>query len=243
MTRPLPAPYAKALRMANARTTASLKTQRDNVSNRLRLIGLTGNNPPSTADIRRARQVMLGAQRSVWRDAARAVQLSRYDAASAAVEVHGLAPVLRQTAYEQARASGYDLGQANRVVRSAANRTTKWLNKLVGDLARSDLSAAQVRKELVDWINPNVPGGLSYAADRLVENELSETFHNAQIASAEVQGIETVFWELDPGHEGEDECDDYDGQEFPVDEVPDRPHIGCNCHLVPGMRTGDEEVA
>jgi hypothetical protein len=186
---------------------------------------------------------MLGAQRAVWRDTARAVQLSRYDAAAAAVDVHGLAPVLRQAAFEQARASGYDLGQANQVVRSAAGRTTSWLNNLIGDLAASDMSAAQVRGQLVDWIDPNVPGGLSYAADRLVQNELSETFHDAQVATMAVQDIETVIWELDPGHTSEDECDDYDGQEFDVNEVPDRPHIGCECHLTPSARAGDIEVA
>ena len=229
--------------MASSRVNNALVAHRNTTSNTLRHLGLSGNEQVSATTMRKARQVMLNTQRAVWRDTARIVQANRYDAAAAAVEVHDLAPVLRQAAYEQARAASPTNAQAGATVRSAAGKTTKWLDNLIGDLAASDKTADEIRKAMVDWIDPREPGGLSFAAERLTENELANSFHDAQIATADAQSVEVLRWTLDPGHENEDECDDLAGQEFSPDEVPDLPHVGCLCYLDPVQVAGEEETS
>lgn len=48
-------------------------------------------------------------------------------------------------------------------------------------------------------------------------------------------GVKEVEWVSEKDQRVCNECHSYDGQIFPLDEVPVKPHWGCRCHLVPVM--------
>lgn len=96
--------------------------------------------------------------------------------------------------------------------------------------------AAAVRK----FIRPDVPGGVSYAAQRLGRTEVQNAFHATQRAYAVNNPyVRAMKWELSGSHPKPDECDQYASEDgyrmgsgvFPVDNVPDKPHPQCLCFL------------
>lgn len=100
--------------------------------------------------------------------------------------------------------------------------------------------AARVRP----MIDPDVKGGVSYAAKRLGRTELANAFHTTQRALAvESPYVEGMKWNLSRSHPKKDKCDDLarghsKGKPTGVYEpgrFPSKPHPQCLCY-------GTEEV-
>lgn len=101
-------------------------------------------------------------------------------------------------------------------------------------LAKGD-SAADIAKAVKGLIDPNVPGGVSYAARRLGRTEINNAFHAQAIHDAQENPFVTdMRWNLSKRHEDDpgDECEEYASiGTFPKEHVPDKPHPNCRCYV------------
>lgn len=118
-----------------------------------------------------------------------------------------------------------------------------WLDRRISQLITQGANARTIARSIEQFILPDVPGGVSYAAMRVARTELNTTFHRVQ---REVMGaqpwVSKVAWVLSGSHPEEDECDDLVG-EYELRDAPDPPHPQCLCHLEPVMMGKDEFVA
>ena len=105
-------------------------------------------------------------------------------------------------------------------------------------LARGD-SAADIAKAVKGLIDPNVPGGVSYAARRLGRTEINNAFHAQSIHDAQnTPWVEGMRWNLSKRHEDDpgDECETYyEIGVFDKEHVPDKPHPNCRCFVTPEL--------
>lgn len=100
-------------------------------------------------------------------------------------------------------------------------------------LARGD-SAANLARDVRDLIDPNVPGGVSYAARRLGRTEINNAFHAQSIHDAqETPWTEQMRWHLSKVHVTQGcECEEYfEIGLFDIDSVPEKPHPNCRCFV------------
>lgn len=107
--------------------------------------------------------------------------------------------------------------------------------KINSALARG-ASAQELAKLVRNDIKPSVAGGVSYAALRLGRTEINNAFHAMSIEAAQdFPWTESVEWNLSKVHEPQGcVCERYALQrEFPVDNVPAKPHPQCMCFVVP----------
>lgn len=123
-------------------------------------------------------------------------------------------------------------GQLDRIVTSGIAR----------GVSRQELAAA-----VKDFIRPDTPGGVRYAADRLARTELNNAFHGTSVQ----EGIKSPFitamrWNLSGSHPRPDECNDYesggdleDGLWSP-ERVPGKPHPNCLCFVSPETPSREE---
>lgn len=102
-------------------------------------------------------------------------------------------------------------------------------------------SADMIAKDVSSLINPNVPGGVSYAANRLARTEINNAFHAQQVASREEEPWTVALqWHLSGSHPKPDECNQYAEEEhekglgkgvFKKGTVPNKPHPNCLCYI------------
>lgn len=99
-------------------------------------------------------------------------------------------------------------------------------------------SAREIAKDVEQYINPNVMGGVKYAAMRLGRTELGNAFHYTTIRSTrEMPWIQGYKWYTSGSHGKQDVCDDYAGDDhdnlgpgvFKKANVPEKPHPQCMC--------------
>lgn len=108
-------------------------------------------------------------------------------------------------------------------------------------LARGD-SAKELAKNVRALIDPNVPGGVSYAAMRLGRTELNNAFHAQSIHDAqEAPWVQQMRWHLSKVHEPQGcVCEKYyQIGLFPIDSVPEKPHPNCRCYVTPELPAYD----
>jgi hypothetical protein len=94
-------------------------------------------------------------------------------------------------------------------------------------------SAAEIARDVRSLIQPDVQGGVSYAAKRLGRTELNNAFHTTTIRSAAAQPwVEGMDWHLSGSHPRTDICNEYaDHGTYPSRLVPDKPHPQCLCYV------------
>lgn len=127
-------------------------------------------------------------------------------------------------------------------VHQSAALANGWLDNRVSSLIAQGANAKTIAEGIKNFIRPDVPGGVSYAALRVGRTELNTTFHRMQKETAAAQPwVLKVRWELSGSHPYEDECDDLVG-EYDIDNVPDPPHPQCLCHLEEVTMTDDQFV-
>lgn len=108
-------------------------------------------------------------------------------------------------------------------------------------LSRGD-SARDLAKAVAKLIDPNVPGGVSYAAMRLGRTEINNAFHAQSIKDAEDKPwVQSMTWHLSKVHEPQGcLCEVYAQQgKFPLGHVPAKPHPQCRCYVTPDQQDYD----
>lgn len=107
------------------------------------------------------------------------------------------------------------------------------IDRLVANGILRGASAREIARDVASLINPNTPGGVSYAAMRLGRTELNNAFHASSAATYSANPfVGRVEWSLSTSHPRADSCDDLVGRYRP-DEVPDKPHPQCFCYITP----------
>ncbi|ARW57098.1 MuF-like minor capsid protein [Mycobacterium phage Candle] len=110
-------------------------------------------------------------------------------------------------------------------------------------LARGD-SFEKLARDVRHLIDPNTPGGVTYAAKRLARTEINNAFHAQSIRDAqEKPWVTSMRWNLSKVHmdDPKDPCEHYAKQGlFPIDKVPDKPHPHCRCFVTP--EEADDEM-
>lgn len=112
------------------------------------------------------------------------------------------------------------------------------IDRLVNDHIARGSSARDIAKDVRQFIDPHVKGGVRYAAQRLGRTELNNAFHGTQVQEGIKNPMITVMrWNLSGSHPRPDECNDYetggdleDGLWSPG-AVPGKPHPQCLCFM------------
>jgi hypothetical protein len=94
-----------------------------------------------------------------------------------------------------------------------------------------------------NYIHPDTPGGVSYAAQRLARTEINNAFHTTSLRHYNEQPwVEGVKWSLSSSHPHADACDEYAtevhfrGGEpgvYKPEDTPSKPHPQCFCYVSP----------
>lgn len=101
-------------------------------------------------------------------------------------------------------------------------------------------SAKDMADDVRDLIDPDVKGGVSYAAKRLGRTELNNAFHTTQVKRLEEPWVVAVLWNLSGSHPKPDECNEYAESvhytggvpgAYRQGEVPGKPHPNCLCYM------------
>lgn len=112
------------------------------------------------------------------------------------------------------------------------------VDAIVDEALARGASARELAKDVRRFVNPNVRGGVRYAAMRLGRTELNNAFHATQVQS----GITTPWthglrWNLSGSHPRPDECNEYAEHGgtgvWDPKEVPAKPHPNCLCFMTP----------
>lgn len=124
-----------------------------------------------------------------------------------------------------------------------------WVDRAVNRAILQGGSWKDIADAVRPFIDPNTPGGVSYAAKRLGRTELNNAFHQSAIRLGEQNPwVAGQQWNLSGSHPRKDECDALASKTvsrnlgrgvYPADDVPRKPHPQCLCYLTP--KTVSEE--
>lgn len=118
-----------------------------------------------------------------------------------------------------------------------------WIDRQVRKALVLQTSAKDLAKQVGQFINPNVKGGVSFAAFRLARTELNNAFHTVAIERADEPWSTGTGWHLSGSHPphppGKPEiCETYARTDnglgigvFPRGKVPSKPHPQCLCYV------------
>ena len=162
--------------------------------------------------------------------------------------------VSAQRAYAEATVKTYLARGENGISLSQrVYNTEKLSNGLVDRAINREILLGRNWQELAKvvrpMIDPNVKGGVSYAAKRLARTELNNAFHTTSKAlAAENPWVESQTWNLSRSHPELDQCDQLarghskglpPGQ-YAIGMVPSKPHPQCLCYLTENTVSEDE---
>lgn len=84
-----------------------------------------------------------------------------------------------------------------------------WLDSKINQALARGWDSKRLAREVVSFVDPNTPGGASYAAMRLARTEINNAFHSQTIEQMRKSGVvEYVKWNLSRSHPDRDICDD-----------------------------------
>jgi hypothetical protein len=212
------------------------------------------------------RRNLLRQQAAIWRKIGSSIEASRLEAAATAIKVNAVytdvllrsvtnaeqRSVLLRAAEAQARAT-VDVATARLLgmsymplsdrVYGTQRLASGMIDRKVTAMLARGLSAREIANEMKAFINPKVPGGVSYAAMRLGRTELNNAFHATSVREAvDSPFVEYLRWHLSGSHPRPDVCNEYataqevKGQDAGVWEpgrVPAKPHPQCLCYTTP----------
>lgn len=143
-------------------------------------------------------------------------------------------------AYLARRQNGYTLSK--RVYRNTA-MSRDYVERAINNGLLLGKGPYEIARNVKRFINPDVPGGASYAAMRLGRTEVANAFHTRTVNGyRESPWTHSVKWNLSGSHPTADVCNDYaedthyrggSAGEFKSDEVPSKPHPQCLCYVTP----------
>lgn len=264
-------PLIRYLKVQEAQEAELLKVLKRSSAENAKMIRALAGKRGIGAQIRRdqllmTKRALLAEQAKLWKIVGSQVEAGRALAAAAAVDSNFvyedvlLRSVLSKDARDQLLAAaeaqaqkGIDsvvakiTGLSDYTLSKQVYRTKQLSNGLVQRLVQQMIANGCSWKELADavrkYIDPNVRGGVSFAAKRLARTELNNAFH----AVAVQEGIDSPFitgqkWNLSGSHPKPDACNDYaDGEHYVggdagvyrAADVPSKPHPQCLCFLTP----------
>lgn len=244
---------AKLLRTASISADREIRSMtRDNLSGRIRRERLL-----------LVRKNLLIQQAELWKNIGNLVRAGQAEAASSAVTTNfSYQTMLLRTAMSEtsiasllasvqasarrtvAVVSVRLAGLSERPLSSRVYTANAWSNKLLVNTINEALATGKTARELATavktLIRPDVPGGVSYAAQRLGRTELNNAFHAVAVQDAVNNPIITgMEWHLSGSHKRPDECNDLAGQVFLPADVPGKPHPQCFCYVTPEVPDRD----
>lgn len=135
-------------------------------------------------------------------------------------------------------------------VYKTASLSQGWVDRAVNRVILQGGSWRDIAKAVTSMIDPNTPGGVSYAAKRLGRTELNNAFHTTQIRMGEANPwVDGQKWNLSRQHPKADDCDamaktpHYRGGApgvYQATDVPRKPHPQCFCYLTPETVSEEE---
>lgn len=165
-----------------------------------------------------------------------------------AAEIDAIARSQAMTAARGTRTLMDRLGGSKQPLSQSVYNGAAWsndqLDKRINAALVRGLSAKDFARSIIDLVNPNTPGGASYAANRLARTELNNAFHVGSQQRAQQSGLVTAMeWHLSSSHPRPDLCNDYESDSpYGINEVPDKPHPQCFCYIVPELPTADQFI-
>jgi hypothetical protein len=150
---------------------------------------------------------------------------SGVDAAVRRMQGKSYIPLSKQVYYTQAIADG-------------------WVDETINQALAAGWSQKKLAKAVRDHISPNVPGGVSYAANRLARTEVNNAFHASAAKRYEDSVlVEGIDWHLSSSHPEGDICDSLAaGSPYKKGKVPRKPHPHCYCFLTPALPSDEEFI-
>lgn len=125
-----------------------------------------------------------------------------------------------------------------------------WVDRAINRVILQGGSWRDIADTAKKYIDPNVKGGVSYAAKRLGRTELNNAFHRTQISLGEANPWVTgQKWNLSGRHPRTDECDRMaksvhekgsPAGVYPAARTPSKPHPQCLCYLTQVTVSEDE---
>jgi hypothetical protein len=127
-----------------------------------------------------------------------------------------------------------------------------WVDRQVRKALILQTDARTLAKQVRDFIDPNVKGGVSFAAFRLARTELNNAFHTVAKERASEPWATGVQWHLSGSHPPSppskpEVCETYARVDlglgigvYPRDDVPAKPHPQCLCYITQQVIEEDE---
>jgi hypothetical protein len=158
-------------------------------------------------------------------------------------------------AQSKARVDAYISRQENIVQLSSAVYKNAALysgrvDKVVNLALLQGKSASELALDVERFINPNVSGGVKYAAMRLARTEMNNAFHLYTIRTTrEMPWVKGYQWlRSNRGSRTDDACARYANDDgyglgrgvFPKAQVPNKPHPNCLCYIIAVMMSDEE---
>lgn len=145
----------------------------------------------------------------------------------------GQAPHAIEALIMRLRKGGYPLSQQIYQTRAIADG---WLDNAINNAIGRGASWKELAADVKQFINPQTPGGVSYAANRLARTEINNAYHAVSIDHASGSPwVTSMTWRLSNSHPRPDICNTYGNKSFAVDAVPAKPHPQCFCYVVPDV--------
>jgi hypothetical protein len=260
--------YLKVQAKSDREVAAILRRTRRDVDRQIKSI--LGDAPGAVVrreQLRFARRSIDDALARVWTDLREIIERQALVSGEVAVKVNGAfdRALIRQglSAAEAAVLTQSNVIQARQAVQHAINRsvdptgsTKRTLSEkvyksrkvidlqvdgLVNSALARGLSAREFAKEVSQFIRPDTPGGVRYAANRLARTEINNAFHHSQRQdNAAKPWVTGQKWHLSGSHPKPDECNTFAARNFgegpgvwPKDDLPNKPHPNCLCYIEP----------
>ena len=125
-----------------------------------------------------------------------------------------------------------------------------WVDRAVNRTILQGGSWRDLMQRVLPMIDPNTPGGVSYAAKRLARTELNNAFHTTQVRLGQGNPwVEGQKWNLSRKHPKADNCDAYANEVhtkggepgvYEANNVPAKPHPQCYCFITAVTVSEDE---
>lgn len=117
-----------------------------------------------------------------------------------------------------------------------------WVDKKVTSGLARGLTVDEMKKEVTDFIKPDVKGGVSYAARRLARSEINNAYHATTIVhNEELPFVESMTWRLSGSHPRLDICNVLEqNSPYPKEKVPPKAHPQCLCTVYPNTTSHDD---
>jgi len=265
--------YARVQRTVDRELAAHLKDAADEAE---RMILALGKKKGTAAAIRRAQlsgtlKQLRKLQNELWGNVSKTMQQGYERAAEAAAEAEiAINKVLfdaagvRHASFDDAMRIQAQAGVDNFVARGINDiplsrqvyktqaLAKKQVDKAVNRALLLNFSAKELAETVKHLINPNTPGGVSYAAMRLARTEINNAFHTTQINLRKGDPWTEGFkWNLSGSHPKTDVCNDYAGSVhfkggepgvYKPDDVPGKPHPQCLCFVTTETISTDDFI-